>query len=91
MLARCTILAMKVLSTTEFRKKLPSFLDQVVADAPIVIGRRNKPEAILIKYPEYLNKNISTISNVNANSPSFDFLKDEPELYSIKDLITRYV
>ena len=82
---------MKVLSTTQFRKNLPSFLELVIPDAPIVIGRRNKPEAILIKYPEFLNENISTITNVNANSSSFTFLENEPELYSVKDLIKRYV
>jgi len=71
---------MKVLSTAQFRKNLASYLEQVITDAPIVIGRRNKPEAILIKYPQFLNENKSTITNVNANSSSFAFLEDEPEL-----------
>lgn len=35
-------------------------------------------------------KNISTISKINEASPSFDFLSDEPDLYSISDLKVNY-
>ena len=32
------------------------------------------------------NKKLDWITDFNANSGSFDFLEDEPELYSISDL-----
>jgi hypothetical protein len=31
-------------------------------------------------------KKIDEITNINANSKSFDFLKYEPDLYSVSDL-----
>jgi len=82
---------MNVLSTTNFRKNLPSFLNEVVSNKSLVIGRRNKPEVLLIKYPENLNKKVSNITNFNANSLSFDFLKNEPDIYSVADLKVKYV
>ncbi len=82
---------MNILSTTNFRKNLPLFLDKVISNKPLVIGRRNKPEALIIKYPENLNKKVSDITNFNANSSSFDFLKNEPDIYSIDDLKVKYV
>jgi len=36
------------------------------------------------------NKDVNEITNVNAHSKSFDFLADEPELYSILDLKREY-
>lgn len=35
-------------------------------------------------------KVIFNITNVNISSKSFDFLADEPELYSVSDLKKRY-
>ena len=49
------------------------------------IGRRNSIDALLIKFPEAYNKNVSEITNIAAYSKSFDFLKDEPEIYSSSD------
>lgn len=37
-----------------------------------------------------LSAKIDDITNINANSISFDFLKKEPDLYSVKDLKKRY-
>ena len=37
-------------------------------------------------YPTELNPQLDEITNFNANSPSFDFLADEPDLYSASDL-----
>lgn len=34
-------------------------------------------------------KQINRITNINAHSKSFDFLTDEPEIYSIKDIKTK--
>lgn len=36
------------------------------------------------------NKNVNEITNINAYSKSFDFLADEPELYSVSDLKEKY-
>lgn len=58
--------------------------------ASIVLGRRNKPEAVLIPFPHVWNSKLSDITNVNAYSQSFDFLKDEPDIYSIKDIKQKY-
>jgi len=33
---------------------------------------------------------VNDITNVNAYSKSFDFLKDEPDIYSVSDLKKRY-
>jgi len=44
-----------------------------------------------MKYPENFNKELSEITNINANSASFDFLKDEPDIYSVDDLKKSYV
>lgn len=82
---------MDILSTTNFRKKLTSFLKEVVSNKPLIVGRRNKPEVVIIKFPDNLNKKVSNITNFNANSTSFDFLKDEPDIYSIDDLKVKYV
>jgi len=44
------------------------------------------------KCPEHpiYNTNVNEITNINALSKSFDFLADEPELYSILDLKKKY-
>ena len=78
---------MKILSTTKFRENLPSFMNEVIStNKNIIVGRRNKPEVLIIKYPENLNKKVSDITNFNTNSSSFDFLKNEPDIYSVDDL-----
>ncbi len=82
---------MNILSTTNFRKNLPSFLNEVLSNKFLIIGRRNKPEVLIIKYPENLNKKVSNVTNLNANSSSFDFLKNEPDIYSVNDLKVKYV
>lgn len=83
---------MKLISATSMRKNISEIISSVKYNDQIFgIGRRNKIEAIIMKYPENLNKNLSEIVNINANSFSFDFLKNEPDVYSIKDLKKRYV
>jgi len=34
---------------------------------------------------------VNEITNINALSKSFDFLREEPELYSRADVIKKYV
>jgi hypothetical protein len=74
-------------STSKARTLLPKWIEMLKEhDGAFVIGRRNTPEAVLIKFPREYRKDASDITNVNAYSASFDFLSDEPELYSIADI-----
>lgn len=41
----------------------------------------------LIKLQSHYKDDVSDITNVNAYSSSFDFLVNEPELYSASDVI----
>ncbi len=78
---------MKIISTTEARKKISDLIDAVVTDsASFVIGRHDAPEAVLVKFPTHYRTDVSDITNINSYSHSFDFLKDEPDIYSIQDL-----
>lgn len=58
---------------------------------PVAIGRRDKAEALLIKFPESANNLVDEMTNMNVYGEGFDFLKQEPDLYSRDDLITSYV
>lgn len=49
----------------------------------IAIGRNNKPEVLMI--PVSYDGDIP-ITEINSMSSSFDFLNDEPELYTLNDL-----
>ena len=80
------------ITTTKARKTISHLVEQIGrGDGLIGIGRRNKIEVVVMKYPETLNSELNEITNINAASPSFDFLKDEPDLYNISDLKKRYV
>ena len=82
--------SMKILTTTDARKRLSAIVESVRATGKAVaIGRRNTPEVLVIRYPRY-NPNLSDVTNIASSSGSFDFLADEPELYSDKDLKERY-
>lgn len=82
---------MKIISTTTMRKDISEIMNKVkYKDQVFGIGRRDAIEAVIIKYPENLNKNLSEITNINAYSVSFGFLEDEPDLYSIDDLKKKY-
>lgn len=77
-------------NTSDARKNLNEIVNKVKYQKIIVsIGRRGKAEVLLIPKPE-LNEPIP-ITEINANSPSFQFLEDEPDIYSVKDLKKRYV
>ncbi|MFH1170427.1 MAG: hypothetical protein V1704_02615 [Candidatus Vogelbacteria bacterium] len=83
---------MQIISTTIARKQLGKLIVSVRENNLVLgIGRRDRPEALLIKYPDYLNQELDEWTNFVTNAGSFDFLKDEPELYSISDLKERYV
>jgi len=82
----------KIISTTEARKNIAKLIDVVREEnAVFLLGRRNIPEAVLLKFPSEYRTEVGDITNINAYSESFDFLKDEPEIYSVTDLKKRYV
>lgn len=77
-------------STTEARKHFSDILNKVRYEKIIVaIGRHDKEEVLMVPKPD-LNEDLP-ISQMNAASTSFDFLQQEPDLYSLKDLKKRYV
>ena len=82
---------MKTISTTDARKNIKALVELVrETGAVFAIGRRNRPEALLMKFPRDYNKELNEITNVNAYSESFSFLEKEPETYSVSDLKKKY-
>ncbi len=82
---------MQVISTTNARKNIGRLIDRVKIHGDVFgIGRRNSIDAIIIQFPSNYNNDLNEITNINALSHSFDFLKNEPELYSLADLKKRY-
>ncbi len=79
-------------STTDARKKFSDIINQVKYGKKIIaIGRnRNYTEALIVPYPKIDDQNIP-ISEINAQSASFDFLENEPDIYNISDLKKQYV
>lgn len=78
---------MKIISSSNARQFISNIISEVVETGKsIVISRHDEPEVAIIKFPREYRKDFSDISNLNAYSKSFDFLKDEPEIYSRKDL-----
>lgn len=83
---------MKTITTTNARKQIAKLIDLVKETGDVfAIGRRNRPEVLLIKFPTNYNSDLSDITNINAYSESFSFLESEPELYSTADLKKPYV
>ncbi len=82
---------MKTVSTTNVRKEISRMVSHVrETGAVFAIGRRDVPEALLIKYPTDYTSEVSDITNINTYSDSFNFLTDEPDLYTIDDLKKKY-
>lgn len=78
-------------STTEARKHLSEIINKVKYEKIIVaIGRHNKNDVLIIPRPE-IHEIELPITKINETSGSFDFLEDEPDLYTIDDLTKRYV
>lgn len=83
---------MKTITTTNARKQLAKIVDTVKETGEVfAIGRRNKPEVILLPFPQAYNADFNEITNLNAISTSFDFLEDEPDLYTLEDAKEVYV
>ena len=83
---------MKIITTTSMRKNISEVINHVKYRGQVFgVGRRNNIEVIIMKYPKYFNTELDDITNINAFSQSFDFLKDEPNIYTIDDLKKKYV
>jgi len=83
---------MKIITTTTARKTIGTLINRVkYAGEVFGIGRRNSIDALLIQFPAAYRKEAGEITNINANSRSFDFLSKEKEIYSLSDLRKRYV
>ncbi len=80
---------MNIISTTTFRDNLGNYVDNLIVGKSkgFVIGRYEKPEAVVIPFPQKYNKNLSDATNLAMYGGSFDFLEDEPNAYSVKDTI----
>ena len=78
---------MKVVTTTKARAQLSSLINEVrYGNTQIGIGRRNKIEAVIIKYPDSINDRADELTALNEYGGSFDFLNDEPDIYSEDDI-----
>ena len=83
---------MKTITTTNARKQIAKIIDQVKETGDVfAIGRRNRPEVLVIKFPTEYSKEVNEITNINAYSDSFNFLDAEPDLYTKADLKKHYV
>ena len=81
----------KTISTTKARANMSEIVERVKNRGEVfVFGRRNNPEAVLVKFPDVYSSRFSDITNINAYSGSFDFLKNEPDLYAVSDLKKKY-
>lgn len=80
---------MKIYSITDARKILGELINQVKYQKSVIaLGRNGKADVLIIALPgdeEHL-----PIEEINAQSASFDFLAEEPDLYSVDDLKKRY-
>ncbi len=84
-------ITMKIMTTTNTRKHISEMVNQVRDTGEVFgIGRRDAIEAVIIPFPHEYRKDVNDITNINAYSRSFDFLADEPDLYSVEDLKKRY-
>lgn len=81
---------MRVIPVTEGRKRLGELMDIVRYQGSIIpLGKNGKAEALLVSIPG-VDIDFS-ITAVNTASTSFDFLHEEPDLYSRDDLKKQYV
>ena len=65
---------MKIISTTIARKKIGQLINEVKHNGQtLALSRRDRIEALLIKYPDYLNRELDEWTNFLANAKSYDF------------------
>lgn len=82
---------MRTITTTEARKNIKKLIDLVCDTGDVIgIGRHKNIEVVIMKYPRDFNQELNDISNINTNSESFSFLRQEPDIYSKSDLKRKY-
>ena len=78
---------MKTISTSKARMHIGNIVDDIRENNSVVgLTRHNIIDAVIIKFPKEYRSNFSEVSNMNLYGGSFDFLKNEPALYSLKDV-----
>jgi len=93
---------LKKISAMKARQNLGSLMNSIsLKGDEVIIERAGKPMVAMIpvkRFLELTNQKLKLemsedlpMAEINANSESFDFLEDEPDLYSINDLKKRYV
>lgn len=82
---------MKTISTTEARKNIKNLINYVRETGDMVaIGRRNSMDALLIKFPRNVNSDADDITLLSEYGGAFDWLGQEPDIYSVDDLKEKY-
>lgn len=80
---------MHVVSITDGRKQLGELVNLVKYQHQVIaLGKNGKADVLIVSLPE-LESDVP-VSDINAASPSFRFLEDEPDLYSVADLKVKY-
>ena len=83
---------MKIITTSETRKRLSAIVDAVrFSNKPVAIGRRDKVEALIIKFPDAMNPLVDEETNMNVYGGGFELLKEEPDIYTRDDIKVSYV
>lgn len=83
---------MHIITTTNAREQLADLINQVrYSNKPVAIGRRNKAEVLLVKFPDQHNAELDAITNMNQYGEGFQWLVNEPDIYTLADLTKRYV
>jgi hypothetical protein len=81
---------MRVLSSVDIRKSIDKVIRSVkMTGRPVAIGKNNMPEVLVVRATGY-NPGVSDVTNLNMLGGAFDFLWDEPDLYTDKDIKKRY-
>lgn len=84
--------ALPIITTTVARERLAELITAVrYGNRPVAIGRRHKAEVLLVKFPDQANQLVDSITNMNQYGGAFDWLAEEPDLYSAADLKVPYV
>lgn len=92
----------KTITAMKARQNLGTIMNEVsFAGDEFIIERAGKPMAVIVSVDKFyeMKKNIEHIdmteelpmTEINTQLGGFDFLKDEPDLYSIEDLKKKYV
>lgn len=77
---------MKIITTTKARQNIGEIVNRVKYRGEVFgIGRRNSIDAVIMPFNKNYNPELNETTNLAAISKSFDFLKDEPDLYSLSD------